>query len=195
MKTEDSNKLFLLDYYKSIVKVNDGYVLERVFEEDEHGNLLRTKEDIANKTQNQFSKNCYRCLHVYGQNCLLRTKLEGCEEHHYIPFNRVAKCDAFSPVFPLNIIYTKEEMVNFISKVNCFFDSKEDYEWYFGFERKWDEDTGDILETVQEYYNRGGCFTKIPEKFPCVIYFGPMDFDCIRDKNEDRLQWTYIGDE
>ena len=35
MKTEDSNKLFLLDYYKSIVKVNDGYVLERVFEEDE----------------------------------------------------------------------------------------------------------------------------------------------------------------
>lgn len=195
METKDSNKLFLLDYYKSIVKVNDGYVLERVFEEDEHGNLLRTKEDIANKTQNQFSKNCYRCLHVYGENCLLRTKLEGCEEHHYIPFTRVANCDAYSPVFPLNIIHTKEEMINFISKVNCFFDSKEDYEWYFGFERKWDEDTGDILETVQEYYNRGGEFKNIPDKYPCVIYFGLMDFDCIRSKNEDKLQWIYIGDE
>lgn len=195
MKTEDSNKLFLLDYYKSIVKINDGYILEPVYEEDETGHVVRTKEDIANKNQNQFLKNCYRCLHVSGENCLLFTKLEGCKEHHYLPFSRVANCDAFSPIFPLNIIKNKDEMIDFIDKVSCFFNSIERYECYFGFERKWDESTGDILETVQEYYNRGGEFTHIPDKYPCVIYFGLMDFNCVRSETYDRLEWIYIGDE
>ena len=45
---------------------------------------------------------------------------------------------------------------------------------YFGFTPKVNEDTGEILETIREYYERGGEFTNIPDKYPCMIYF-PFD--------------------
>ena len=67
------------------------------------------------------------------------------------------------------------------------------YESYFGFERKWNEETGQILETTREYYDRGGKFTNIPDKYPCVIYFGVVDFEATMP-NKERLEWTYIGE-
>ena len=59
--------------------------------------------------------------------------------------------------------------------------------------RKWDEETGEILETTREYYDRGGRFVNIPDKFPCVIYFGVVDFEATMP-NIEKLDWIYIGD-
>lgn len=83
-------------------------------------------------------------------------------------------------------------MIDFVEKAEHFFNCPEAYESYFGFERKWDEETGEILETTREYYGRGGRFINIPDKFPCVIYFGVVDFGGGRMRNE-KLNWIYIG--
>ena len=50
-----------------------------------------------------------------------------------------------------------------------------------------------ILETVREYYNRGGNFKGIPDKYPCVVYFGIVDYDGGRMYDE-KLDWIYIGE-
>ena len=39
-------------------------------------------------------------------------------------------------------------------------------------------------------FDRGGDFANIPDKFPCIIYFGIIDDDCVRS---DHLKWLYIG--
>ena len=83
-------------------------------------------------------------------------------------------------------------MVRFIEKTENFFGCPEDYESYYGFERIWDEEgDGSVLESTREYYDRGGNFTNIPDKYPCAIYFGKIDEDCIRS---DQLKWIYIGE-
>lgn len=134
-------------------------------------------------------------MYIYSssKDCLLRTKLEGYPEDSFIPFHWVGNCDAYSPMFPLNVIKSKNEMLDFIEKTKNFFEYLEDYECYFGFKRKWDEESGKCLETVKEYYSRGGKFNNIPDKFPCVIYFGIVDFDGER-MNDEKLDWIYIGE-
>ena len=189
----DGNRDFYLNTLRSIVKTDDGYCLQKVYDEDENGKMFQTEEDKNNPNKNYFSKNCYRCLHSSNENCLFRTKLENLPEHHYIPCHFTANCDAYSPIFPLNIIKSKKEMIEFIEKVQNLFGCVEDFEWYFGLERKWDEETGEVLETVREYYDRGGDFDNIPDKFPCVIYFGIVDFDG-RRYNDEKLDWIYIGE-
>lgn len=189
----DDNKDFYLNTLRSIVKTDDGYCLQKVYDEDKNGKIIQTEEDKNNSNKNYFSKNCYRCLHSSNENCLLRTKLENLPENHFIPCHWIANCDAYLPLHPLNIINSKEEMIDFIEKVQNFFSCPEDYEFYFGFERKWDEETGDILESTREYYNRGGEFKGIPDKFPCVIYFGIVDYEAGKP-NDERLDWIYIGE-
>ena len=71
-----------------------------------------------------------------------------------------------------------------------YFDCPESLEEYFGFTPNVDDNTGEILETIREYYDRGGEFTNVPDKYPCVIYF-PIDDIDIRKK----LEWIYIGKE
>lgn len=190
----DDNKDFYINTLRSIVKTNDGYCLQNVYYETNNGELKPTKEDEENPNKNQFSKNCYRCIHSSNGHCSLRTKLENLPKNSFVPCNWIANCDAYSPIFPLNIIKSKEEMIQFIENVENFFDCPEDYEMYFGFERKWDEETGNILESTREYYNRGGEFENIPDKFPCVIYFGVVDFDGGRN-NDEKLDWIYVGNE
>ena len=191
MDRNDPNRDYFLNLYKNIIKTDNGYSLQKVCEEDENGNIKQTSESEANPNKNQFSKNCYRCTYSDNENCLLRTKLEKCPESNYIPCWWTGNCDAYSPVYPLNIIKSENEMIEFIEKTEHFFDCPEKYESYFGFERKWDEETGEILETTREYYDRGGRFTNIPDKYPCVIYFGVMDFAGGRMRNE-QLDWIYI---
>lgn len=194
----DPNRDFFLNRYKDIVRVGNEYCLQAPYKEDENGNVVKTPEHEANPNKNALSKNCARCIHyIYlgnTSNCTIRTSLENCPKHSFIPSHWNANCDAYSPVYPLNIIKSKNEMINFIEKVENFFGCPEDYEAYFGFERKWDEDTGDILESVKEYYERGGEFKNIPDKYPSVIYFGVADFDGNRWYDE-KLDWIYIGDE
>ena len=190
----DPNRNYFLNLHRNIVKKDNVYYLQKVYKEDENGNVIQTEESKSNKNENQFSKNCYRCTYSENKNCLLRTKLEGCPKNHFIPFYWTGNCDAYSPVYPLNIIKSENEMIEFIEKTHFFFECIEKYESYFGFERKWDEGTGEILETTREYYDRGGKFNNIPDKFPCVIYFGIADFDGGRMKDE-KLDWIYIGED
>ena len=192
MDRNDPNRDYFLNLHRNIVKTDSGYSLQKVYEEDENGNIKQTSESETNLNKNQHSKNCYRCTYSDNENCLLRTKLEKCPENSYIPCHWTGNCDAYSPVYPLNIIKSENEMIEFIEKTEHFFDCPEEYESYFGFERKWDEGTGQILETTREYYDRGGSFTNIPDKFPCVIYFGIVDFNGGRMWNE-KLDWIYVG--
>lgn len=193
----DPNRDFFLNRYKDIVRVGNEYCLQTPYKEDENGNVVKTPEHEANPNKNALSKNCCRCIHyIYlgsTSECVIRTFLENCPANTSIPSGWVANCDAYEPVFPLSIIKSENEMIDFIEKAQNLFDCPEDYEAYFGFERKWDEDTGDILESVKEYCDRGGKFKNIPDKYPCVIYFGVADFDGMRGHDE-KLDWIYIGE-
>ena len=193
MNRNSLNRDYFLNRYRNIVKKDDKYILQKVYEEDENRIIRQTSESELNPNQNEFSKNCYRCTYSNDEKCMLRTRLENCPENHYIPYHWTGNCDAYSPVFPLNIIKSENEMIEFIEKTEHFFDCPEEYESYFGFERKWNEGTGEILETTREYYDRGGRFVNIPDKFPCVIYFGVVDFDSGRMRDE-KLDWIYIGE-
>ncbi len=190
----DDNKDFYINTLRNIVKTDNGYCLQKVYYENENGEIKSTKENEDNLNKNLFFKQCCKCTHSSNGNCLVRTRLENLPENQYISYHWVANCDAYSPIFPLNIIKSKEEMIWFIENTENFFDCPESYETYFGFERKWDEITGDILESTREYYNRGGEFKNIPNKFPCVIYFGVVDFDGERN-NDEKLDWICIEDE
>lgn len=193
----DPNRDFFLNRYKDIVRVGNEYCLQTTYKEDENGNVVKTPEHKNNTTQNELTKNCGRCIHYIGlcgtSECAIRTSLENCPANSFIPSGWVANCDAYEPVFPLNIIKSENEMIDFIEKAQNFFGCPEDYEAYFGFERKWDEETGDILESVKEYYNRGGKFKDVPDKYPCVVYFGIADFDGMR-RYDKKLDWICIGD-
>ena len=193
MDRDNPNRDYFLNLHRNIIKTDDGYCLQKVYEEDENGHTKQTPESVANPNKNQFSKNCYRCTYSDNENCFLRTKLEKFSKNHYIPFHWTGDCDAYSPVFPLNIIKSENEMIEFVEKTEHFFSCSEEYEDYFGFERKWNEETGEILETTREYYDRGGKFTNIPDKYPCVIYFGVVDFNAERP-NVENLDWIYIGE-
>lgn len=194
----DHDRDFFLNRYKDIVRTEDGYRLQKTWEEGEDGKLQRTSEHKNNPTQNEFTKNCDRCIHFIelcdSNKCAIRTSLENCPANSFIPSSWVANCDAYEPVFALNIIKSEKEMVDFIEKAQNFFGCPEDYEAYFGFERKWNEETGDILESVQEYYARSGKFKDIPDKYPCVIYFGAADFG-YKTGSGGKLDWIYIGEE
>lgn len=190
---EDPNRSFFLNVCKNIVKTKDGYVLEKVYEEDENGKIRETEISKSNPNCNSFTKNCYCCIYNSDEYCVLRSSLEHLPEDHFIFASSVNKCDAYNPVYPLNIIKSKSDMVKFIIKAENFFSCPEDYELYFGFKRKIDEESGDILETVREYYDQGGVFENIPEKYPCVIYFSVVDFDIMRKRN-NKINWIYIGE-
>lgn len=74
--------------------------------------------------------------------------------------------------------------------VQQYFDCPEYCEEYFGFSPNADDDTGEVLETIREYYEHGGEFANIPDKYPCVIYFPIDDIDIYK-----KLEWIYIGED
>lgn len=98
--------------------------MQKVYEEDENGNTMRINESKSNKNKNQFSKNCYRCTYSNNENCSLRSKLEGCSENNFIPCHWTGNCDAYSPIYPLNIIKSKNQMVDFIEKTKSFLNAQ-----------------------------------------------------------------------
>lgn len=119
---------------------------------------------------------------------VLRTTLE--DSSIKIPVHYVANCDAYESIEYLNIIRDKSEIINFIEMVQRYFDCPEYCEEYFGFSPNVDNNTGEVLETIREYYERGGEFSNIPDKYPCVIYFPIDDIDIYK-----KLKWIYIGEE
>lgn len=192
--TEKQNINFLLKQYKDIVKNDDGSfrLVHRCIPGDTNNTVHFVDTGVHN--HNEFEHNCYRCKHCEPEDracydrCLLRTSLENSSIKLFV--NSVANCDAYDPIECLNIIHNKNEMTGFIEMVQKYFDCHESLEEYFGFTTNVDDDTGEILETIREYYDRGGEFTNVPDKYPCVIYF-PIDDIDIRKK----LEWIYIGKE
>ena len=188
---------FYLNDYRNIVKTSDRYELQKVYElvGDE---ILETEENKNNPNNNERTKDCQICVHHFGsgrnQYCLIRKELENLPSNCLVYCHFQNKCDAYTPIDALTIINSKEEMVDFICKTDNFFSCPEDYEYFYGFERNWDEETGDILETTMDYFDRGGKFTNIPDKYPCVIYFPYAD---LSNDSWDRtdFQWIYIGED
>ena len=60
MNKNDPNRDYFLNLHRNIVKTDSGYCLQRVYEEDENGNITQTFESKANPNKNQFSKNGYK---------------------------------------------------------------------------------------------------------------------------------------
>ena len=75
------------------------------------------------------------------------------------------------------LVRTKEEYIKFINDVQDKFGCNEDWEDFFGFKLKWNEETGDVLETIFEYQ---GELRYCPDSFPAIVYY-------LFDNKEDRL--------
>lgn len=190
------NRNFLLKKYRNLIKTNSGFELAPVVKKDENGKFIFLSEYDFTDSLNH---NCYCC--EYFRDLGRFTECEFCSKllkFKYPAFFRsdcINHCDAYSPIPVMSIIKTESDMIDFIEKARNTFDCPEEYEEYFGFKRNWDEATGDILETTREYYERGGKFTKIPNKYPCVIYFSMMDYNTrIISPSDDHIQWIYIGE-
>ena len=191
---EQDNINFLLKQYKDIVRNDDGsFRLAHRCIPGYNDSYVRFV-DTGVHNHNELEHNCYRCKHCEPEDracydrCLLRTRLEISSIKLFA--NSVANCDAYDPIECLNIIHDMNEMVDFMEMVEKYFDCPESLEEYFGFTPNANDDTGKVLETIREYHERGGEFTNIPDKYPCVIYF-PIDDIDIRKK----LEWIYIGEE
>lgn len=64
------------------------------------------------------------------------------------------------------LVRNKDEYIKFINDIKDEFDCVEDWQYYFGFELKYDED-GLPLETIFEYH---GEIKYCPDSFPAIIY-------------------------
>lgn len=191
--TEQNNINFLLKQYKDIVKNDDGSfrLAHRCIPGDNDSYVKFVYTGRHNYNELEHNGYCYKCKycelnHPFNY-CLLRTTLENSSIK--VPTHYVANCDAYYPIEYLNIICDKKEMINFIEMVQKYFDCPESLEEYFGFTPNVNDDTGEVLETIREYYERGGKFTNIPDKYPCVIYFPIDDIDIHK-----KLEWIYIGE-
>lgn len=191
--TERDNINFLLNKYKDIVRNDDGSF--RLAHRCIHGDNDSYVKfiDTGVHDHNEFEHNCYKCKYCELNHpfniCSIRTNLENIQSNIKIPTHYVANCDAYNQIECLNIIRNKREMINFIEMVQQYLGSFEDCEKYFGFSPNVDDDTGEVLETVIEYYERGGEFNNIPDKYPCVIYFPIDDINILK-----KLEWIYIGE-
>ena len=173
----------------NIIKSGDGYALQHNYYED--GDRLAAvipyehSDNHCCEICSKFHFTNMSTLGCYCGYCEIYNKLLNVPKNHFVYSSMVANCAAYDKVEKMNIIASMDEMVAFIERTANFFGCVEDYEAYYGFERNWNEETGDILETIREYYDRGGKFENIPTKYPCVIRF---DWNC-----KDDLEWIYIG--
>ena len=190
--TEQNNISFLLKQYKDIVKNDDGsFRLAHRCIPGTNNSYVKFVDSGAH-SELEHECYCYKCkyceLNYPFDFCLLRTTLENSSIK--VPTHYVANCDAYDPIECFNVIHNIYDMVKFIEMVKNRFKCPEDCEKYFGFSPNVNDDTGKVLETIREYYKRGGKFTNIPNKYPCVIYFPIDNIINIRKK----LEWIYIGE-
>lgn len=198
----DPNFEFLMDI-KNIVRDEYGnFHLERVFvPEGEKAYITADGKPIDLFKQLDHQYKCATCSHhvemrvgdgstadfcefqhlAFGFPLYNRMRLSGFESNRC---SQVYKCDACDPVKEINLIHNEQEMIDFIHRTRHFFSCVENYEDYYGFERNKDGDY--ISETVQEYFRRGGKFTKIPTAYPAIVVF---DYS-----TENPLKWESFGE-
>ena len=175
MQLTDSN-FYYISQTKNILKGKEGYHIESVFEPDGENYVVKNGEIDVDVLSNVVGSRCYNCSHAcefhHSLHCDIIHRILGCEWYSLATrCNKVYKCEAYDEVCRINCIVSEQEMVDFISKTENFFQCPEDYEAYFGFERQFDEETGEVLETTQEYYKRGGKFKNIPTNYPVIVVF------------------------
>lgn len=192
--TEQDNINFLLNKYKDIVKNDDGSfrLAHRCIPGDNDSYVRFVDTGVHSHNEIEHNCYCYKCKHCElnypFDYCILRTTLENSSIK--IPIHYIANCDAYDPIECFNAIHNICDMVKFIEMVKNRFKCPEDCEKYFGFTLNVNDSTGKALETVKEYYERGGEFNNIPDKYPCVIYFPIGNIDIHK-----KLEWIYIGEE
>ena len=187
---------YLLNSMKNIVEKDGEFILEPAFTEGKDGKLV---ENYSNKA-NEWDKCCALCIHhmrVKNWNgCSVKTQLDNWNiKHAYSYATAVKDCDAYTPLKQLQIIHSKDEMLSIIELSHVFFSDDSYWENYYGFELMWDEETGDVLENVYQYDERGGIFRNIPDKYPSVINLNFVD-PCVYNEYAEsimELQWIYIG--
>lgn len=90
--------------------------------------------------------------------------------------------------------YNKKDFIEFIQDFKHCFDSEEDWENFFGFSLQFDIDTGEILESLQEFVNRGGHIVEEPDSYPAIAF-------CVVENSRDRFGksairiFDYVTDE
>lgn len=65
------------------------------------------------------------------------------------------------------LVSSLDEYKLLIQELENEFDCIEEWQDFFGFELKWDEETGEVLETIIEYE---GDIKYMPKNFPCIVY-------------------------
>lgn len=79
----------------------------------------------------------------------------------------------------MSFIYldSRDDYVKFIHDVQYKFGCNEDWESFFGFNLKWDEETGEVLESIFDYK---GEIEYCPNSFPAIVYY-------LFDSGKDRM--------
>ncbi len=86
-----------------------------------------------------------------------------------------------------------KEYKNLLQSLYDNFSCEEEWESYFGFELKWDEDTGEVLETLEEYQ---GNIEVAPEEneYPIVcVYAFDETFDRFGEIKTRIFDWGSMG--
>lgn len=174
---------------QSITKTEKGYELQAAYNEEDG----KIKPVVP--YQDRDTHDCFQCAHfrwitACDGNCLIYENLQNSSKDVSLWGNvawarNIVNCAAYDRVYRINVINSLDEMITFIKRSRGNFSCIEDFEDYYGFQRAFDEDTGEILETIDEYYQSGKRFDKTPDKYPSVIYFDP---------NKNGLEWRILED-
>lgn len=54
IENNDPNRDYFLNLHRDIIKKDSAYYLQKVYGEDENGNIMQTNESKSNKNQNIF---------------------------------------------------------------------------------------------------------------------------------------------
>lgn len=65
----------------------------------------------------------------------------------------------------------RNDFIFFVEDCKHDFGCIEDWEDFFGFHMKYDEYTGEPLETFLDFINRSGTITEEPETYPTIAYY------------------------
>ena len=54
MDRDNPNRDYFLNLHRNIIKTDDGYYLQKTYEDDENGNIKQTSESESNPNNNHF---------------------------------------------------------------------------------------------------------------------------------------------
>lgn len=66
----------------------------------------------------------------------------------------------------------RSDFIQFVNDTKEDFDCVEDWEYNFGFQLNWNKDTGEILETLDEWsQDKNNQMKYEPNSYPCTCYY------------------------